>query len=182
MPPFLFCIISTSMTTIHNIESKIGGLSAATGRLSAILLLLLLANVFYDVIMRYLFNDVSIGMQEMEWHLYASLFLLGISYTLSMDGHVRVDLIYDRLSAKRRAQIDITGTLLLLIPFCTLITWYGVGFVAESYQLGESSGDPGGLPYRWIIKSMIPLSFLLVLISSVGFMLRSWRFGEKDQP
>lgn len=181
MPPFLFCIISALMTTIHNIERKIGRISTAVGRLSAILLLMLLANVFYDVIMRYLFNDVSIGMQELEWHLYATLFLLGISYTLSQDGHVRVDLIYDRLPAKRRAQIDIAGTLFLLIPFCLLITWYGIGFVAESYQLGESSGDPGGLPYRWIIKSMIPLSFLLVLISSIGFMLRSWRLGQEER-
>lgn len=182
MPPFLFCIISSLMISTQYIESKIERFSAAIGKLAAILLLLLLVNVFYDVIMRYLFNDVSIGMQELEWHLYASLFLLGISYTLSRDGHVRVDLIYDRLPARRRAQIDITGTLLLLIPFCSLIAWYGIGFVAESYQLGESSGDPGGLPYRWIIKSMIPISFLLVLISSIGFMLRSWRLGGEEQP
>ncbi len=163
------------MTTIETIERGIDRLSARVGRLSAILLLLLLLNVFHDVIMRYLFNDVSIGMQELEWHLYASLFLLGISYTLSQDGHVRVDLIYDRLSPRRQAMVDIGGTLLFLLPFSLLIVWYGVGFVAESYQLGEGSGDPGGLPYRWIIKSMIPLSFLLVIIGSIGFVLRAWR-------
>ncbi|MBC8519059.1 MAG: TRAP transporter small permease subunit [Gammaproteobacteria bacterium] len=167
------------MPPLELIESRIQRLSQGIGRVSAVLLLLLLANVFYDVVMRYLLNDVSIGMQELEWHLYASLFLLGISYTMSQDGHVRVDLIYDQLSAKRRSQIDIVGTIFLLIPFCLLITWYGMGFVAESYQLGESSGDPGGLPYRWLIKAMIPLSFLLLLISSVGFMLRSWRLGQE---
>jgi TRAP-type mannitol/chloroaromatic compound transport system permease small subunit len=60
-----------------------------------------------------------------------------------------------------------------------LIAWYGVGFVVESYQLGEGSGDPGGLPHRWIIKSMIPLSSILVIISGVGFILRAWlRMGE----
>ena len=169
------------MTMKETIEKRIGQLSARVGQLTAILLLLLLLNVFYDVIMRYLFNDVSIGMQELEWHLYATIFLLGISYTLSQDGHVRVDLIYHQLSPRRQALVDIGGTLLLLIPFSLLIAWYGVGFVADSYQLGESSGDPGGLSYRWIIKAMIPLSFLLVIISGVGFMLRAWRrMGESE--
>ena len=157
----------------------INRLTSAIGRLSGTLLLLLLLNVFYDVIMRYLFNDVSIAMQELEWHLYATIFLLGISYTLSRDAHVRVDLVYNRLSPKRQAMIDIGGTLLLLIPFCLLITWYSFGFVADSFQLGESSGDPGGLPYRWLIKAMIPLSFILLIISSIGFMLRAWQ-GMED--
>ncbi len=156
----------------------INRLTSAIGRLSGTLLLLLLLNVFYDVIMRYLFNDVSIAMQELEWHLYATIFLLGISYTLSRDAHVRVDLVYNRLSPKRQAMIDIGGTLLLLIPFCLLITWYSFGFVADSFQLGESSGDPGGLPYRWLIKAMIPLSFILLIISSIGFMLRAWQRME----
>jgi len=124
--------------------------------------------------MRYLFNDVSIGMQEMEWHLYASIFLLGISYTLSQNAHVRVDLIYERLSPKKQAFIDISGTLIFLIPFCALIAYYGINFAQEAYSLGEKSGDPGGLPHRWIIKSMITVSMIFVLISSIGFMLRSW--------
>ncbi len=158
-----------------NLLPHINRITDAIGKLSAALLLLLLLNVFYDVIMRYLFNDVSIGMQELEWHLYATVFLLGISYTLSQDGHVRVDLIYNQLSPRHQAMVDIGGTLLFLIPFSLLIVWYGVGFVADSYQLGEGSGDPGGLPYRWIIKSMIPLSFLLVVISGIGFMLRAWQ-------
>ena len=142
-------------------------------KIAAILLLCLLANVFYDVIMRYLFNDVSIGMQELEWHLYATVFLLGISYTLKENAHVRVDIIYERLSLKKQAFIDITGTLFFLLPFSFLIAYYGIGFAQESYALGESSGDPGGLTYRWIIKSIISLSFVFVIITSVGFMLRS---------
>ncbi len=162
-----------------NLEQTIHRITQGVGKLSAILLLLLLLNVFYDVIMRYLFNDVSIGMQELEWHLYATVFLLGISYTLSQDGHVRVDLIYNQLSPRRQAMVDIGGTLLLLIPFALLISWYGIGFVADSYQLGEGSGDPGGLPHRWIIKSMIPLAFILLIISSIGFMLRAWRRMEE---
>jgi len=155
------------------IENIINKFSNIIGTIAAILLLGLLLNVFYDVIMRYLFNDVSIGMQELEWHLYATVFLLGISYTLKENAHVRVDIIYERLSPKKQAFVDITGTLFLLLPFSILVAYYGIGFAQESYSLGEGSGDPGGLPYRWIIKSMISLSFIFVIISSLGFMLRS---------
>lgn len=147
--------------------------SDAIGSFSAVLLLLLVANVFYDVVMRYMFNNVSIGMQELEWHLYSMIFLFGVAYTLKADGHVRVDIIYERLSVKKRAVIDILGTLLFLWPFCFLVAGYGIGFAYEAYDINEMSGDPGGLPYRWVIKGMITLSFICVLISSIGFILRS---------
>ncbi|MCP4409821.1 MAG: TRAP transporter small permease subunit [Gammaproteobacteria bacterium] len=143
------------------------------GTFSAVLLLLLVLNVFYDVVMRYLFNDVSIGMQELEWHLYSMIFLFGIAYTLKSDGHVRVDVIYERLSVKKRAIIDILGTLFFLWPFCALVAGYGIGFAYEAYDINEVSGDPGGLPYRWLIKGMICASLICVLISSIGFVLRA---------
>jgi TRAP-type mannitol/chloroaromatic compound transport system permease small subunit len=161
------------MPVLTRIERAFDRVSGWVGSFSALLLLLLLTNVFYDVVMRYVFNDVSIGMQELEWHLYSVIFLLGIAYTLSVDGHVRVDLFYERLNPSRRALVDILGTLLLLWPFCLLVAGYGIGFAQEAYQLGETSGDPGGLPYRWLIKAMIPVAFVCVLISSIGFMLHS---------
>jgi len=156
------------------IEKIINKFAETIGTIAAILLLALLANVFYDVIMRYLFNDVSIGMQELEWHLYSSIFLLGITYTLKENAHVRVDVIYEHLNPKKQAIIDISGTVFFLLPFCSLIAYYGIGFAEESYALGEGSGDPGGLPQRWIIKSMISLSFIFVIITSIGFMLRAF--------
>lgn len=154
-------------------ERAFNRFSDGVGALSAILLLLLVANVFYDVVMRYLFNDVSIGMQELEWHLYSMIFLFGVAYALKADGHVRVDVLHERWTPRTRALIDILGTLLLLWPFCLLIAGYGVGFAYEAYDIGETSGDPGGLSQRWLIKSMISLSFICVLISSIGFMLRA---------
>jgi TRAP-type mannitol/chloroaromatic compound transport system permease small subunit len=154
-------------------ERILNRFSDAIGTFSAILLLLLIANVFYDVVMRYLFNDVSIGMQELEWHLYSMIFLFGVAYTLRADGHVRVDVIYERLSVKKRAVIDILGTLLFLWPFCFLVAGYSIGFAYEAYDIGETSGDPGGLPFRWVIKSMISISFICVLISSIGFLVRA---------
>lgn len=142
------------------------------GKLSALLFILLLCNVFYDVLMRYVFNDVSIGMQELEWHLYATIFLLGIPYGVQTAGHVRVDLIYDNLSIKAKAWIDLLGCIFLLLPFALLVAYYGVGFALEAYHLGETSGDPGGLPYRWVIKAVIPFAFFSIVISGVGLLFR----------
>ena len=143
------------------------------GWVASILFLLLLANVVYDVVMRYVFNDVSIAFQEMEWHLFSAVFLIGVPYAIKAGGHVRVDLFYERLSNRAQAIIDCLGTLIFLLPFSLLVAYYGIDFAKESYALGETSGDPGGLPYRWIIKAMIPLSFLFMAISGIGLLLHS---------
>ena len=156
------------------ISKALSKFSYLTGYLAALLLILLLFNVAYDVLMRYIFNDVSIGMQELEWHLYASVFLLGLSYTLETGGHVRVDIVYHQLDPKKQAFINIFGTMIFLIPFASLIAYYGLGFAYNSYSINEISGDPGGLTHRWLIKSMISVSFLCLLISSFSFMLRSY--------
>jgi len=155
-----------------NLEQTLARYSLMLGKLCALLFILLLFNVFYDVLMRYVFNDVSIGMQELEWHLYAAIFLLGIPYGLQMGGHVRVDIIYDQLSLKNRAWVDLFGCIFFLLPFALLVGYYGVGFAHESFKLGETSADPGGLPYRWIIKAVIPVAFFSIAISGLGMLLR----------
>lgn len=154
-------------------EKAINKFSDFLGKISAILFIILLFNVFIDVVMRYLFNNVSIGMQELEWHLFATIFLIGIPYALFKDGHVRVDIIYADLPLKRRALIDLVGTVILLLPFTILVARYGISFTYESFLLGEQSGDPGGLRYRWIIKGVIPFAFIAMTISGLGLMLKS---------
>ncbi|GIB66885.1 TRAP transporter small permease subunit [Vibrio cholerae] len=161
------------MRSLIYVERLFNRLSDLLGWLSSILFILLVANVVYDVVMRYAFNDVSIAFQELEWHLFAMVFLLGIPYAIKAGGHVRVDLFYERLSMKAQAVIDILGTLFFLLPFCLLVVYFGIDFAKESYALGETSGDPGGLPYRWIIKAMIPLSFTFMAISGVGLIIHS---------
>lgn len=168
---FSIVIWSPAMSFLLKAEAVIGRFSIWVGHFSAVLLLLLVANVFYDVIMRYLFNDVSIGMQELEWHLFSMIFLFGVAYALQTDGHVRVDILYEKASPRTRALVDIFGTLVFLWPFCLLVAGYGIGFAREAWEINEMSGDPGGLPHRWIIKGMISLSFACVLISSLGFLL-----------
>lgn len=154
-------------------ERLIHRFSDLLGMISAGLFMLMLVNVFVDVVMRYAFNTVSIGSQEMEWHLFAAMFMLGIPYTLRHEGHVRVDLVYERLPDHLKDWIDIIGGLTLLLPFCVLVGYYGVDFAKEAYLLGETSGDPGGLPYRWIIKAVIPFTFFATAVSGVGMILGS---------
>jgi len=155
------------------IEKWINHFTDVIGGIATVLMFLMLLNVFYDAIMRYFFDTGSIAMQEMEWHLFSVVFLFGIAYGLKEDGHVRVDILYDRLSPRTQAVINIAGTLLMLIPLSVLIVEGSIWFVHEAYQVGEISGDPGGLTHRWLIKAVIPTSFVFLIISSIGFMIRN---------
>ncbi|NPA55597.1 MAG: TRAP transporter small permease subunit [Epsilonproteobacteria bacterium] len=135
------------------------------------LMILLIINVFYDVISRYFFNDGSIAMQELEWHLFGVIILFGMSYTLKEEGHVRVDFIYNRLSNKHKALINILGTIFFIIPLALFIIYGSWGFVMDSYTTNEISEDPGGLTHRWIIKAMIPISFIYLILTSIGYII-----------
>lgn len=143
------------------------------GNVCGVLMLLMVLNVFYDVIMRYFFKTSSIAFQELEWHIFSAMFLLGVSYALKNEGHVRVDIIYDNLPVKKKSIINIVGTAFFLIPFSLLIASGSMPFVMEAYHTHEISGDPGGLHYRWIIKSLVPISFVLLIITSVGYIIKN---------
>ena len=143
------------------------------GWIAGILNLAMLLNVFYDSIMRYFFNSGSIALQEMEWHLFAMVFLFGIAYALKEDGHVRVDVLYDRYSPRWKAIVNIGGAALLLFPLSVLIVEGSVWYVNEAFSSGEVSGDPGGLPYRWLIKLVIPASFVFLIVSATGFVIHN---------
>ncbi|MEL0628979.1 TRAP transporter small permease subunit [Psychromonas aquatilis] len=160
------------MEQLQNIFDRFSNI---IGKISATLMILLLINVFYDVIARYFFKSSSIALQELEWHLFASMFLLGIAYTLKEEGHVRVDIFYEKLSEKNRAWVNSLGCIFFLLPFCALIIWYGYDFTLEAYHLGEVSGDPGGLSHRWLIKAMIPLSALTLILSGLGMLVKNLR-------
>lgn len=161
------------MKLLVSAEKGINRIGDALGWFTSILFILLMLNVVYDVAMRYAFNDVSIGMQEMEWHLFSVVFLLGVPYAIRTNGHVRVDIIYERLTVRAQAVIDVLGGVFFLLPFCLLVAWFGIDYAKESYALGETSGDPGGLPYRWIIKSVISLSFFFMAITGLGMILNA---------
>ena len=143
------------------------------GYVAALAMILMLFNVAYDVVMRYFFKASSIGMQELEWHLFSVVFLFGMAYALKENGHVRVDMFYERMKPKRQAIINIIGSLIFIIPFSILIIKGGYAFAFEAFELGELSGDPGGLTHRWIVKSAIAVSFVFLIIATLSFVLHN---------
>jgi TRAP-type mannitol/chloroaromatic compound transport system permease small subunit len=158
---------------LQKIDKIISVLVDGVGKILAIILLLMVLNVTFDVMMRYLFHASSVGMQEMEWHLFSIIILYGVGVALQHEAHVRVDFLYDRMKLKTKAIINICGTLLFLVPLALLILFGSFHFVNDAYMINEISEDPGGLPYRWIIKGMIPLSFLFLLVSAAGYVCRN---------
>ncbi len=155
------------------LEKRFDRFSNLMGWIAGILNLAMLVNVFYDSIMRYFFRSGSIALQEMEWHLFSIVFLFGMAFCLKEDGHVRVDILYDGFSPRLKASVNIAGTLLFLIPLSILIAEGSIWYVHEAYTLGEISGDPGGLTHRWLIKAAIPVSFIFLIISALGFIVRN---------
>ena len=127
-----------------------------------------------DVFMRYVLQNSWVAMQELEWHLFALIFLLGAGYSLKHDKHVRVDVFYSRFSPQMQAWVNLVGCVLFLIPFCVLVIWSSQNFVMNAFRFGETSPDPGGLPYRWVLKAAIPVGFLFLLLQGIALACRSF--------
>jgi len=166
---------------LKRVEKILGVFIDIVGFLTSILMILLILNVAYDVMMRYALHQSSIAMQEMEWHIFSVMMLFGMGVALKDEAHVRVDFLYDRFSPKTKALINIFGTLLFLIPLALLIIYGSYDFVMDAYETNEISDDPGGLKYRWIIKAMIPLSFIFLLISALFYLIRQIRIIKGEE-
>lgn len=146
--------------------------------------LLLLVIIVLNVVMRYVFAQGRIEFEEIQWHLYAIGFLIGLSYSYVSDSHIRVDVLREKMSPALQAWIELYGILLLLLPFILLVLIAAVPFVLYSFETGEVSEAPGGLPFRWVIKSFLVIAFLLLLISLTARLSRIFCFlfswpGEK---
>jgi len=129
--------------------------------------------IILQVILRYGFGHGLVLLEELQWHFYAIAFMFGLSYAVVTDSHVGMDLVYDRLSAKAQCRWDIFGILFLLLPFVALVCYQSLDFVHESWRLNERSVAPQGLPWRWAIKSVMPISFGLLVLASISRLIRT---------
>lgn len=134
---------------------------------------LFVGTIFTNVVMRYVFNTSFVFMAELEWHLFAFMFLVGAGYTLLHDRHVRVDIFYSLMTPKRRAFINCMGVLIFLVPSCYLVLTTTIPWVKVAYDIGEVSIDPGGIPFRFMIKAALPLGYFLILLQGLSLFLKN---------
>lgn len=165
------------------VEKFYDKLADFVGFICMFVMVLLIADVFFNVTGRYFFKYGNVAMQELEWHFFAVIILLGLSYVLKEDAHVRVDAFYEKFSPKAKAIINMVCTILFIIPISFLIAYLSFDYVLEAYNSGERSADPGGLTDRWIIKAFIPFSFWLLIFFSIGYFVKHLNlyFKAKEQ-
>ena len=152
-------------------------ISILAGRVTSWLTLLMVVVTVIVVVMRYVFDAGAVWLQESVVWMHAVVFMLGAAYTLQQDEHVRVDIFYRDMSTRRRAWVDLLGTLLFLLPLCAFLGYKAWDFVAVSWQLAESSREPGGMPYPFVplLKSVLLLMPLLLAAQGVSMLGRALR-------
>ncbi len=149
---------------IKNLLSNTEAFIDWSGRTVSWLSLFLVLVTFVVVVLRYIFDSGSIALQETTTYLHASIFLIGMAYTLQQDAHVRVDIFYARFSKEGKAWVNVFGSLFLLLPFMLFISWVSWPYIADSWSVLEGSREAGGLPGVFLLKSLIlTMTFLLSL-------------------
>lgn len=143
---------------------------------NVVLILLILG----AVLMRYALKMRTIEIGEFQWHFYMAGFMIGLSYAVTTNSHMGMDLVREKLTKKTRILLDISGTLLLLLPFACVIFYQSLEFVHDSWVINERSNNDMGLPYRWLIKSVIPLSFGLLIIAAFSRLMRNFKALSKE--
>jgi TRAP-type mannitol/chloroaromatic compound transport system permease small subunit len=145
-----------------------------TGEIASVLWTVLVMVIVIQVVARYAFGKGSIAMEELQWHLYAIGFMLGLAFTEVRERNVRIDVLAEKLHPRTRLWIELVGITALLLPFTLVVIWFALPFFWSSWELHEVSAAPGGLPYRWFLKSFIVSAFALLALVALGRLTRVW--------
>jgi len=159
----------------NRVPDALDRISIVAGRITSWLTLVMVIVTVVIVVMRYVFDAGAVWLQESVVWMHAVVFMVGAAYTLQQDDHVRVDIFYRDMSRRRRAWVDLLGTLLFLLPLCVFLGYKSWDFVVVSWHLGESSREPGGMPYPFvpILKSVLLVMPLLLGVQGTALMIRS---------
>jgi TRAP-type mannitol/chloroaromatic compound transport system permease small subunit len=164
--------MGTAANTAARTARLLGRTIDVIGQAAAWLMLALVLLVAGNVLGRYLLGISSVAAQELEWHLLVPIALLGMAYGIRRGGHVRVDVFYEHFGPRLQASVDLLTALLTLL-FAVVAIQLSIPYAEQAYRIGEGSPDPGGLPHRFIIKSCLPLGFLLLALQAVQMTLES---------
>ncbi len=165
----------------HKALQSLEQLVAAIGKLAGYLNLMLIAVIVIDVGLRSLFSLTGAWVLELEWHLFAIIFLLGIPYAMQQDRHVRVDLFYEKFTHKDRRLVNLIGTIVFLLPWAAVLLLTGWHYAAEAFATGEGSPNPNGIPYFFPIKAMIPLTAALLILQGLATGLKVYLEPETSE-
>lgn len=169
------------MNFLISLQKTINRITAFFGKIAGWLTVLLVFLTCGDVLYRRILGDSRAWMGELEWQVFALIFLLGSAFALRKDKHVRVDLFYAEFSARDKAWVNLAGSILFLIPWCLLILWVAIPFTLQSFSQMEGSAQPDGLPYLWVIKSAIPLCFIMLLLQAVSEIITAIQTLSQSQ-
>jgi TRAP-type mannitol/chloroaromatic compound transport system permease small subunit len=168
--------------TVQRIADGIDRTTAAIGRAAAWCCLFVVLAEFAVVVMRYAFGIGSIRLQESVLYAHAALFMLAAAWTLQTDGHVRVDIFYAQAHPRTKALIDLFGTVVFLLPVTVVIGVLSLPYVARSWAIFEGSPETSGLPFVYLLKTLIPLFALLLGLQGVAQALRAWLVLSRSRP
>ena len=163
------------MTLLLKLSQLIDWLNERVGKGAFWLVLIMAVISAGNASYRFVFNDSSNGMLEIQWYLFAAVFLLCSPYTLQKNEHVRIDVLSGKLSPRGLAVIDIIGTLFFLLPMVVLVLYLSVPLVAESYKINEYSANAGGL-IRWPVKILLPIGFTLLALQGISELIKRVAF------
>lgn len=164
-----------SMTISDRLDKFVKGIGHTVMWANGILILV----IILQVVLRYGFGQGLVILEELQWHLYAVGIMFGTSYAMTLDSHIRVDIIHANLSEKWRKRWDLFGIVFLLLPFAIMVFHQSLDFVYESWRVSERSNAPMGLPCRWLIKGVIPASFALLTLAIISRFLRIVHYLRK---
>jgi TRAP-type mannitol/chloroaromatic compound transport system permease small subunit len=167
---------------VRELARRIDALQDRFGRGVSWLMLLMVLVVFGDVILRYALKTTSVFTQELEWYLFGTVYLLAAGYTLLHDEHVRVDIVYSKLSPRRKAWFDFVLFFVFFFPSCFLVAITAWPFVRNSWAVWEGSSDPGGIPARWALKSVIIIAFVILIVQGISESIKRfyWARGWEE--
>jgi TRAP-type mannitol/chloroaromatic compound transport system permease small subunit len=156
----------------NRFSNAIDRLIARIGHAASWLWPILVAVVVLQVVLRYGFGKGSIMFEELQWHIYAVGFMIGLSYCADVDRHVRVDVLAERWTLRTRAWIELAGLVAFMLPFVLVLAIEGIPYAKSAWDFGEVSAAPGGLPYRWVLKSFISIAAGLLVLSAISRLSR----------
>ena len=163
------------MTLLHKLSQLIDWINERVGKAAFWLVLVMTLISAGNASYRFVFHDSSNGLLEIQWYLFAAVFLLCSPYTLQKNEHVRIDVLSGKLSPRGLAVIDIIGTIFFLLPMVVTVLWLSLPLVAESYKINEHSANAGGL-LRWSVKILLPISFMLLALQGVSELIKRIAF------